>query len=383
MYVCSDVIYPAGGIDEYRFNFFKPYRDYLGPIFAIPGNHDWYDNCSGFMYWFCGAEHAPRPSGFVRRLVWRKPPRADQQVIAECRALRGHTVQHTRQPGPYFALDAGPVRLVGIDTGITNQVDADQGKWLARVSRGDKPKILMTGKPLYVDGEPRRCKIEGGGSVNEIVSNPDHNYIAAIGGDIHNYQRYPVDAGDGRTLMCLVSGGGGAFMHGTHTIPKIDPKIGVGEADFRCYPLRGDSLSRFSQLYAKKLWGRLRYRAKFIPPNQAAAVIGAELGITPTRDEAKNIHVPPRMRETALRLMERLPDRKRGALHVPYAEWLDANDPPLFKHFLKIDATPDSVRIRCFGVTGCEGEEGVQRPPEDDLLAERQANGTWRWSWPT
>jgi hypothetical protein len=246
------------------------------------------------------------------------------------------------------------------------------------------PKILMTGKPLYVDGERRICRIEGGGTVNDIVADPDHNYIAAIGGDIHNYQRYPIDAGNGRTLMCLVSGGGGAFMHGTHTIPKVDPQqIGVAEEDFRCYPLRGDSLSRFSELYAKKLLGRLLFRATWIPADEASAVVGDELGITPTRETAQNLYVSQEMRETARRLMDRLPDRERGALHVPFAEWLDANEPPLFKHFLKIDANPDSVRIRCFGVTGCEDEDGAERPPEDDIRAERQADGTWRWSWPT
>ena len=43
-------------------------------------------------------------------------------------------VLRSRQPGPYWAIDAGPVRIVGIDTGIVGALDADQAAWLRRVS---------------------------------------------------------------------------------------------------------------------------------------------------------------------------------------------------------------------------------------------------------
>lgn len=34
--VCSDVIYPAGGIRTYATNFYAPYRDYPAPIYGLP-----------------------------------------------------------------------------------------------------------------------------------------------------------------------------------------------------------------------------------------------------------------------------------------------------------------------------------------------------------
>ncbi len=123
------------------------------------------------------------------------------------------------QPGPYWAIDAGPVRIVGIDTGLLGTLDAEQGAWLREVSRDPRPKILVTGSPLYVDGARHPCPIEDGGTVDDIVRDPAHRYVAAIGGDIHNYQRYPVRLDDGRTLQYVVAGGGGAFTHATHTIP--------------------------------------------------------------------------------------------------------------------------------------------------------------------
>ena len=66
-------------------------------------------------------------------------------------------------------------------------------------------------------------------------------------------------------------------------------------------------------------------------------------------------------------------------LHLPFSEWLDWNEPPMFKHFLRFDLGPDELRIRCFAVTGCrDGED--QPAVEDDLRAQPGDDGKWRWS---
>lgn len=229
MVIASDVIYPAGEIDHYPERFFRPYKDYARPIYALPGNHDWYDGLEGFMRVFCDtsppAASEPGTKAFsrewLRRLLWRDPSAPDEERLAAGQALRSRPEQQASQPGPYWALDTSLVRFVGIDTGITGLVDRDQGEWLRRVSReSDKPKVLITGKPIYVDGRRRRRPIEGGGTVDDVVRDPENRYVAAIGGDIHNYQRYPVRVEDGRVIQYLVAGGGGAFMHATHKIAK-------------------------------------------------------------------------------------------------------------------------------------------------------------------
>lgn len=170
------------------------------------------------------------------------------------------------QPGPYYAIQTEHVLLVCIDTGIDGHVDPTQLDWLEDVSAVDKPKILLTGKPLVVDrtieestvpGKPGQPKDELR-SVWKVVNNPEHQYVATIGGDIHNFQMYPrrplktdpkpPDAktpdpttpdpttpdpksesttdGDAAAAPCadishrpfvhIVSGGGGAFMHASH-----------------------------------------------------------------------------------------------------------------------------------------------------------------------
>jgi len=392
LFIASDVIYPAGGIDEYGEKFARPYKDFAGGVYAIPGNHDWYDDATGFMYWFCGRESAPprprqRPlsKAWIRDRLWRKAPKPGPDKLRAALGLRARpSEQPNPQPGLYFALDTGPVVLVGIDTGIRGNLDRRQGAWLRRVSAATgKPKILITGKPIYVDGEHRPGEIAGGGTVDEVVTAPEHNYVAAIGGDIHNYQRYPIELAGERTLLYLVSGGGGAFMHETHTVPDIDRAEGMetSEARFRCYPLRGDSLSRFSQLYARKMrWviGPL-WRHLHIAPDVAAKIMSERLGIAPTRDQ-EDVRVRARDRFAA-RLIFAIHHRGRGALHLPFSEWLDWNQPPMFKQFLRIDADASRIRIRCFAATGCRSQED-EPPLEDDLLAERHGNGNWTWTLP-
>jgi hypothetical protein len=383
LFICSDVIYPAGGIAEYRDKFFRPYRDYPAPIYAVPGNHDWYDDLVGFMFHLCGAEQRPprakaafASAGWLRDLLASRPKAPDPVAVAEMRAMRASPGQQGRQPGPYLAIDSGPLRLVGIDTGITGSIDRDQAAWLRRVSaESPRPKILLTGKPIYVDAAHHPGPIEGGGHVDDILTAPEHNYIAAIGGDIHNYQRYPVRIRDGRTIQHVVAGGGGAFMHSTHQIPLV-ALPGVGEADFRCYPLRGDSLSLYSLLYDRRLAGG-RGRL-FVPPDQAAAIIGERLGLAPTRPSAQDVTISPAARRAAATVFP-LPSRGRGALHLPFSQFFDWNDPPLFKSFLRVDATPDRVSIRCFAATGCRDHED-DPPVEDAFHAERGGDGRWRWS---
>jgi hypothetical protein len=374
MVVLSDVIYPAGEVNDYVSKFHYPYSFYPGPIHAVPGNHDWYDGLNGFMVNFCVTEPLPQgpipDHGWLHRLLWRRPSVADPLAQAIGQALRPRPEQQSRQPGPYFTIETGPLRFVAIDTGIRGRLDADQGAWLRRVSASSsKPKVLLTGKPLVVDGERKRCDIEGGGEVDEIVRDPAHNYVAAIGGDIHNYQRYPVKLGDGRTIQYVVTGGGGAFMHATHKIGRVkEEETGVDEAGFRCYPLRGDSLSFYSHLLRKKLLFRW---LPAIPPAEAAEIMARKLGGTPTRvqnaeaagGDPERVKVRWRSRISAFVVM-RAPGPK--FLQRFFSEIFDWNEPPMFKSFVRLEVTDAGLELTCNAATGCLEDE--HDPPIEDRL---------------
>ncbi|MFJ5774171.1 metallophosphoesterase family protein [Streptomyces sp. NPDC093094] len=373
--LASDVIYPVGATDDYGTKFFRPYRDYRAPVYAIPGNHDWYEDLTGFMRVFCGdapplaPEPAPRPltRAWLRSLLWHRPGPVDEQRLAEARTLRPDPAQQAVQPGPYWAIDAGPIRIVGIDTGLLGTLDAEQGAWLREVSRDPRPKILVTGRPLYVDGEHHPCPIEGGGTVDDIVRDPAHRYVAAIGGDIHNYQRYPVDV-DGRTVQYVVAGGGGAFMHATHTIPRVSV-AGVTERDFRCYPLRGDSLAFYSGLYGRRLGLR---RLLALTEDEATAVVAERLAYTPARAPGSAVRVTRRARLVASLLgTGRRPDRGsrfRLPVRKVYTDLFSPGSatysPPFFKCFLRLDVSPDAIRLRCHAATGNRAQE--EAPPVED-----------------
>ena len=368
MVILSDVVYPAGSVNQYAGKVHFPYRDVAAPILAVPGNHDWYDLLEGFMAHFCGAaESAPEARmGLLQRLLWRRGEARDAGAAAAEDRLRELPGFNLTQPGPYWTLDCDGVRFVAIDTGIDGSIDDAQGRWLAAVSSDPRPKLLLTGKPLVVNGCARRYAIEWKdpaaarfATVGELVRAPEHNYVAAIGGDVHNYQRYLCELEDGRRQAYVVAGGGGAFMHATHTIPRVaieHPYLRCDEEETRLYPLRGDSLSRYSHLLPGP--GRLLR----IDRRQAALAIAGQLGLEPTRDEADAEALRPLSRTRAAAL------RRIGgkAFQRRISEILDWDSPPFFKHALEVEVSGGELVLRCRGITGCARHE-AQPPVEDEV----------------
>ncbi len=272
--ISSDVVYPAGGVNDYVDAVFRPYEGFTKRIFAVPGNHDWYDGLRGFMFHFCG-QTGPPPSRidrssalrFALSLTWRPRTTPDGPRLAEWRSrVPSFAAGAPTQPGSYYALDLGPLLVVCIDTGMKGDLDADQGRWLEQVSAIPKDKLLVTGKPLVVNQQEDACRIAWPrgerhvwDSVAEIVAEPAHRYAATVGGDIHNHQTYRWDAGE-RPAVHLVSGGGGAFTSATHAIPPAPvaaPGAGARPAipPLRdTFPAQSDSLLIYARRFAPRLW---------------------------------------------------------------------------------------------------------------------------------
>ena len=383
-YIVSDVIYPAGDVNEYEDKFFWPYRNLPGPIYAIPGNHDWYDGLHGFMTHFCEADPDKRPKAspgrffgrILRKALWREPNPMEQDLLERVGPLRQ---ERSDQPGPYFGMEVGPILLVGIDPGISGTIDKEQGEWLKRISQHPKPKILLTGKPLVVDARTKDLEIDGGGGVREIVDKADHRYIAVIGGDIHNYQRYPIAMPGGQTIQHIVSGAAGAYTKATHKIPKVKfEDVGCTEEDFRCYPRRGDSLAAYSRLYDRRFFRDKGYMV--VPYRQAPAIMKRLLEgeVEPSRSQDVQEEITQQAWKAAKRITK-FPG-SGGAFHQSFSEILDWNDPPppLFKSFLRVEVKPGELEIRCYAATGC-AEHQDDPPLEDWLRASEQQDGTWKW----
>ena len=298
--VVSDVIYPTGETNDYADCFYRAYKDYPRPIFALPGNHDWYSLLTGFMWNFCGAESLPAPTDRLSsyswqerlaRFLWLRPRAPHRALLMAYRKLRWQAGRPSGaapwQSGPYFALETPQLLIIGIDTGTSGRLDREQAEWLLRMAAKPGRKLLLTGRPIWVNGRHVPCEIDWLPAFSDderpdltgdprpvrtgdepppppppfpdvasIVRHEEFDFIAAIGGDVHNYQRYPVDVGvaEPRVIQYVVAGGSGAFMSPTHTIDRMGrTEAPVGEGEFRCYPLRGDSLTRFARGSARRI----------------------------------------------------------------------------------------------------------------------------------
>ncbi len=270
--ISSDVIYPAGGVNDYIDAVFRPYEGFEKRIFGLPGNHDWYDGLRGFMYHFCGLTGTPpslidtsSPLRFALSLTWRWPSKPKAMLLNAWRErLPSFQEGAPPQPGSYYAIDTGPLLVVCIDTGIGGDLDVRQGRWLEAVSALPKDKLLITGKPLVVNQKHAPCRIEWPGdevhrfdTVSEIVRHPEHRYVATVGGDIHNHQTYEWQRGE-RPQWHFVSGGGGAFTSATHAIPPTEPPA-PGETALLptlrdCHPSRAASLQVYARRFVPRLW---------------------------------------------------------------------------------------------------------------------------------
>ncbi len=305
--IMSDVIYPAGDVDDYRDGLYRPYRSddpnfrVAAPLLALPGNHDWYDGLAGFMYHFCGRDRLPPEAyapgfrlrslyGRLFRILWRRagePRRETRELRAispPTQALSPST-EAIEQPGPYYAIRTAHLMIITIDTGIDGSIDQDQWDWLSMVSAEPVPKILLTGKPLVVNAALKPCWVGGRPkreehrpSVWELINDPANSYVATIGGDAHNFQCYtPSESSQlgeeaGVPQLHLVAGCGGAFMHGTHNYLSAEhdsrirhsPKHQFYKQPDWSFPTPADSFAYFAGQLVPSVIRTMRYLALFL-----------------------------------------------------------------------------------------------------------------------
>jgi hypothetical protein len=154
-------------------------------------------------------------------------------------------------------------------------------------------------------------------------------------------------------IQYVVSGGGGAYMHATHRIPPVTVK-GVDESTFRCYPLRRDSLARFSQVIDERLSGGSGTIAIDAP---TAARYYEQRGVTTARSDRPAAEMLSLGERIKAAVIHRIPAGR--LFHRLGSEIFDFDQPPFFKQFLRIDASNKEITVSCFGVTGCADTENT------------------------
>jgi hypothetical protein len=190
----GDEVYPYPTRNEYQVRTESPYRHAFAglkqrpDVFAIPGNHDWYDSLVAFSRTFCRPE-------------------------------RGFAGGRTRQTRSYFALKL-PANwwLAAVDLQLGAELDEPQVQYFQRVAAGmdDAAKlILCVPEPRWIleEAYPRHSSYEEESSTRFLEEQVFKRKVRVfLTGDLHFYKRHENAEG----IQKITSGGGGAFMHPTH-----------------------------------------------------------------------------------------------------------------------------------------------------------------------
>ncbi len=190
----GDEVYPSANRKQYKQRTVEPYRTALRysqaphpDVFAIPGNHDWYDSLVSFSRLFC-----------ARRWFngWRTP-----------------------QQRSYFALKLPHGWwLLGIDVQLKSDLDHAQIAYFTEVAKqiNDEDRVILcTAEPHWL--QTKVFEKYGPGYSESNLAFLENNVLGKrvsvfLSGDLHYYRHH--ESADG--TQKIVSGGGGAFLNATH-----------------------------------------------------------------------------------------------------------------------------------------------------------------------
>ena len=208
----GDQVYPTASRLDYYNRMQMPYDtaakdkwsdDKQPDVYAIPGNHDWYDGLSSFMGIFAS-----------RRAAVGKPD-------AKGRIIGGRATRQTRS---YFALKLpGNIWLWGTDLQLSGYTDQPQIAFFDYVAKTWMSKgssvILCVAEPCWanVDASERFSAAEQRFRTFSYMENraalAGHTVRLILSGDSHHYARHI----EGERHY-ITAGGGGAFLHPTHQL---------------------------------------------------------------------------------------------------------------------------------------------------------------------
>ena len=194
----GDQVYPSAAYEAYEDRCKGPYQAALPAtppeqptIFAVPGNHDWYDGLTAFLRLFVRT----RDRNFGG---WR-----------------------TGQSRSYFAAELpADWWLLGLDDQSGSYVDDPQLTYFDAVAKKMGPQskvILAVPAPAWVKAVDQATAYDSiDYFIRTIVAPTGARVRLLISGDLHHYSRYT--GPDGRQLV--TSGSGGAYLYPTHQLPE-------------------------------------------------------------------------------------------------------------------------------------------------------------------
>lgn len=216
--ISSDVVYPTGAMKNYEANFWLPFMGTSKPVYAIPGNHDWYDALEGFAATFF------EPS--AARIAMRARVEADARITSTTdsgienliatatRLRREYQIPTQLQQAPYFQFQTREFALFAIDTGVARRIDEAQWTWLENglVSARGKSKMVILGHPFFAGGRDQSAgeDSEDFQALRELLRK--HRVSVIMAGDTHDLEYYQEETSTNPAVHHFVNGGGGAYL---------------------------------------------------------------------------------------------------------------------------------------------------------------------------
>lgn len=260
--ISSDIIYPQGAMKDYEPKFYLPFKGFRKPIYAIPGNHDWYDALEAFSANVLhpqAARQALRARREADHKLTTTTEEKIEQMLAQAKGLReAYGIDTAHQRAPFFEIQTPHFALIAIDTGILRRIDDLQAAWFERALQRSRGKfvMLLSGHPFYAAGhyvawdeeDPYR-------KLHEMARAHDVRLIMA--GDTHDlevYQERFERQGQSKEIHHIVNGGGGAYLSlGT----ALDWPKAPALADAGFYPRRDAIVAKLDRevpLWKRPLW---------------------------------------------------------------------------------------------------------------------------------
>lgn len=248
--VSSDVIYPSGEMKDYESKFYLPFKGVTKPIYALPGNHDWYGELEAFIANFYEPDLArgifQQTGGgwfeaFMNLVTTARVDRLGDYV-RKAQSLRSeYRLETGRQRNMYFRMANDYFLLLVVDTGCRKRVDPEQFEWMRREleEAGNRAKMVILGHPLFVHGKYDGSSNENFDAVYQLLKH--YRVDVAMAGDVHDFEYYAVSYaydGGAKTMHHFVNGGGGAYLN-LETALSWPDKRTPDILDFAFYPPTG------------------------------------------------------------------------------------------------------------------------------------------------
>jgi uncharacterized membrane protein HdeD (DUF308 family) len=214
--VSSDVVYPTGSMKDYEAKFWLPFKGVTRPVYAIPGNHDWYDALEAFAATFLQADAARASIRARVEADLRVTSTTDERIeelIHEAERLRLlYGVPTGFQRAPYFEIQTDRFALLAVDTGILRSIDAAQEEWLEGALNRAAGKVTMAvlGHPFFAGGHDTAAGDEEFTRLKELLLSRGVTILMA--GDTHDLEYYGEPGAGATPVHYFVNGGGGAYL---------------------------------------------------------------------------------------------------------------------------------------------------------------------------